>query len=232
MTDTRARVRLSSRQQRRYAEDVPRDEGCPQAHETARRPMPISRNKSVNQPSASNPSNARHIGSAHCKLTTPANRGQPPECKVCKLWQALHRTRSSSGSSQQSRNSGHGGAVLHAGQHPGSTHGNRVGGAGGSAAVGTSRTGASARPTGVGGTSTRYSPHARMHLATSLFRPSRSPNIVIRSPGGRPVTNAQQEQLRAKLRQLDPAQVCYLQLLVSFSIACNNLFSALRPVCR
>ena len=28
------------------------------------------------------------------------------------------------------------------------------------------------------------------------------------SPGGRPVTNAQQEQLRAKLRQLDPAQVC------------------------
>ena len=125
------------------------------------------------------------------KLHVEQCRNQTPDCKVCKLWQALHRTKSS-GSNNPNMQGGGGGGGGHANhmahmqqqqqrqqqqQQQGGHPMQRVGSMGGG---GHAMMGGQPRPMGQGP-----------------------------SPGGRPgvVNSAQQEQLRQKLRQLDPAQV-------------------------
>ena len=114
----------------------------------------------------------------------------PPECKVCKLWQALHRTRQSSGTGGGPRPPGQPGgqhpAHMQQGyRHPAPGMGGRGGGPGG-------------RGMGPG----------------SVLSPGR---------GG---SSSQQEQLRQKLRQLDPAQVKKMLLAHVMRSRLNpNLFS-------
>ena len=121
------------------------------------------------------------------KLHVEQCRNSTPECKVCKLWQALHRTKNNPNAGGGQHPGGH--PVQGAHQRGGGQPLQRAGSMGGMPPGG-------GRGGGMGG--------------------GGGP-----SPGGRPgVNSAQQEQLRQKLRQLDPAQV--KKMLLAHVRSCQN----------